>query len=131
MHFPSYRGKVVSKFETMQKYRFSICYENVRDLAGYITEKIWDSFIAGCVPIYWGASNITYYIPQDCFIDRRKFANHEELYKFIASMSESEYTAYQERIAAFLISEKAQLFSAETFAETIVNTIMKDLGLAG
>ncbi len=129
--FPSYRGKVASKLETMQKYRFSICYENVRDLPGYITEKIWDSFFAGCVPVYWGASNITDYIPEDCFIDRRKFSSHEELYQFMTSQSEAEYTAYQERIAAFLISTKARPFSAEAFAETIVNTIVKDLGLAG
>lgn len=129
--FPSYRGKVVSKIETMQKYRFSICYENVRDLPGYITEKIWDSFFAGCIPVYWGASNITDYIPEDCFVDRRKFESHEQLYEFMTSMSTSEYTAYQERIEAFLISEKTRPFSSEAFAETIVNTILKDIGLAG
>lgn len=131
VHFVSYRGKVVSKIETMQKYRFSICYENVRDLPGYITEKIWDSFFAGCIPVYWGASNITDYIPEGCFVDRRKFESHEQLYEFMASMSTSEYAAYQERIAAFLISEKARPFSAEAFAETIVNTIVKDIDLAG
>lgn len=131
VHFVSYRGRVVSKSETMQKYRFSICYENVRDLSGYITEKIWDSLFAGCVPVYWGASNVTDYIPEDCFIDRRKFSSHEALYKFLASMSESQYTAYQERISAYLVSDKARPFSAEAFAETVAGTIMKDLGLAG
>jgi len=130
VYFSSYRGKVASKLETMRKYRFSICYENVRDLPGYITEKIWDIFFAGCVPVYWGAPNITDYIPEECFIDRRKFANHEDLYKFMVSMTESEYSAYQERIAAFLSSEKARPFSAEAFAQTIVNTIVSDLGIA-
>jgi hypothetical protein len=130
VYFPSYRGKVVSKLETLQKYRFSICYENVRDLPGYITEKIFDSFFAGCIPVYWGASNISHYIPEDCFIDRRKFSNHEELYDFMVSMKESEFIAYQERIAAFLVSDRAKPFSAEAFAETIVNTIARDLGLA-
>jgi hypothetical protein len=113
----------------MQQYRFSICYENVRDLPGYVTEKIWDSFFAGCVPIYWGASNITSYIPEDCFIDRRKFTSHDELYRFMVSMSESEYITYQERIEAFLVSEKARPFSAEAFSEIIVNTILKDLSI--
>jgi len=129
IYFPSYRGKVESKLETMQHYRFSICYENVRDLPGYITEKIWDSFFAGCVPVYWGASNINDYIPENCFIDRRKFANHEELYKFMTAMTEAEYTAYQERIAVFLASDGAKKFSAEAFAETIVNTIVRDIGI--
>ena len=127
VYFSSYRGVAASKLETMQKYRFSICYDNVRDLPGYITEKIWDSFFAGCIPVYWGATNITNYIPEDCFIDRRKFANHEELYNFMISITEAEYTAYQDKIASFLLSEKAHLFSAKSFAETITNTILRDL----
>lgn len=44
IYFPSYRGKATSKLETLQKYRFNLCYENVKDLKGYITEKIFDSF---------------------------------------------------------------------------------------
>ncbi len=130
VYFPSYRGKVVSKLETFQKYRFSICYENVRDISGYITEKIFDSFFAGCVPVYWGASNISTHIPDTCFIDRRKFANHEDLYHFMLAMTESEYIAYQERIAAFLTSEQVRPFSAEFFAKTICDTIVRDLGIA-
>ena len=127
--FPSYNGKVVSKLETLQKYRFSICYENVRELPGYITEKIFDSFFAGCVPVYWGAPDINRYIPEDCFIDRRKFANHEELYGFLISITETEFINYQDRIATFLNSDDAKLFSAEVFSDTIVSTIVSDLGI--
>lgn len=130
VYFPSYKGVVASKVETMKNYRFSICYENIRDLPGYITEKIWDCFFAGCVPIYWGASNVTDYIPEDCFIDRRKFVHHADLYEFMVSMTDAEYIAYQERIAIFLSSDKSRSFSAEVFAETIVNTITRDLDLS-
>ena len=127
IYFPSYKGKVVSKVKTMEEYRFSICYENVRDLPGYITEKIWDCFFSGCVPIYWGASNVAEYIPKDCFIDRRQFINHEDMYDFLKSMKEKDYIGYQERIAEFLSSEKAKPFCADTFAETIVENIIKDI----
>lgn len=130
VYFPSYRGEVASKLETFQKYRFSICYENVQELPGYITEKIFDSFFAGCIPVYWGASNVANYIPEDCFIDRRKFTSHEGVYKFMTSMTELEFVAYQERIAAFLDSDRAKSFGEKTFAETIVNTIVSDLGIA-
>ena len=34
---------------------------------GYITEKIFDSFFAGVVPIYWGAENITDYVPKSLY----------------------------------------------------------------
>jgi hypothetical protein len=119
VYSPSYRGKVVSKLETFQKYRFSICYENARDISGYITEKIFDSFFAGCVPVYWGASNISTHIPDTCFIDRRKFANHEDLYQFMLSMTESEYIGYQERIATFLARNRSDRL-VQSFAETIL-----------
>lgn len=43
----------------------------MRGEKGYITEKIFDCFFPGVIPIYWGAENVTDYIPQDTFIDRR------------------------------------------------------------
>lgn len=125
--FPSYRGKVISKFETLQRYRFAVCYENVRDLPGYITEKIFDCFFAGCVPIYWGASNVTDYIPRECFIDRREFINHEDLYQYLTNMTETEYQARQNEIQTFLVSTEAKPFFAEFFAEQITSTIISAL----
>ena len=41
----------------------------MRNVNGYVTEKIFDAFKAGCVPVYWGAENITKYVPAECFID--------------------------------------------------------------
>ena len=126
--FPSYRGRVEHKHEVLARTRFSICYENVRDMPGYITEKIFDCFFSGCVPVYWGANNVTAHIPQDCFIDRRKFSDTSEVYAFLKAMTEPEFRGYQERIAAFLRGDAAYPFSSEFFAETIVSTIVKDLG---
>ena len=128
-YFPSYQGEAAGKIATMRKYRFGICYENVRDLPGYITEKIFDCFFAGCIPVYWGASNIGTYIPENCFIDRRNFAGHEKFHSFMVSMTEPEFSAYQKHIAAFLTSDSAKPFSAEIFAETIVKAIISDLGI--
>ena len=126
--FPSYRGKVANKSDVLSRARFAICYENVRDLSGYITEKIFDCFFSGCVPVYWGASNVTDYIPADCFIDRRKFSDTAAVYAFLKMISEEEFRGYQQRIVAFLQSDAAYPFSSEYFAETIVSTIVKDLG---
>jgi len=125
--FPSYKGMVDSKFETMKNYKFSICYENIKDQSGYITEKIFDSFFAGCVPIYWGAKNITEHIPKECFIDKREFDSFEEIYQFLKNMDEKTYMSYLEAIEEFLNSSKADPFRAERFADTIVGEIMKDL----
>lgn len=121
---PSYRGKVERKKPILEKYKFSICYENAKDVEGYITEKIFDCFFAGCVPIYWGANNITEHIPKDCFIDKREFDTYEELYHYIKNMSDEEYMNYLDNIENFLNSEKAYKFSSECFAETLIGTII-------
>lgn len=126
--FPSYRGRVVHKCDVLKRTRFAICYENVRDLPGYITEKIFDGFFSGCVPVYRGASNITDHIPADCFIDRRKFCDTGDVYSFLKAMTEQEFRGYQQRIAAFLQSDAAYPFGSEFFAETIVNTVVQDIG---
>jgi hypothetical protein len=127
--FPSYRGKVKSKFDTLTKYRFLICYENVAECPGYITEKIFDAFFAGCVPVYWGAPNVAEYIPKDCFIDRREFPDHEALYRHLADMTEAEFRKHQISIKLFLNSEAARYFYADAFVNTVAATICLDLGL--
>ena len=126
--FPSYRGTIKSKRDALLRTRFSICYENVSDYPGYITEKIFDCFFSGCVPVYWGASNVQSYIPSSCFIDRRLFADTESVYKFIKSVTEEQYYTYQSNIANFLASDAAKPFGSEVFAETIANAMVADLG---
>jgi hypothetical protein len=122
--YPSYKGSIESKKEVYKKYKFAICYENARDIPGYITEKIFDCFFAGCVPIYWGAPNITDHIPANTFIDKRRSGTYEELYGYLKNMSNREYINYLDAIKDFIKSDKIYPFSAECFAETIVNEIV-------
>ncbi len=125
-NYPSYKGKVKSKNETYKKYKFSICYENVRDIEGYITEKIFDCFLAGCVPIYLGASNITDHIPSNTFIDKRNFDTYEKLYSYIKNMPDKDYLDHINNIKLFLTSQKAYPFSAQYFADTIIKQITNE-----
>jgi hypothetical protein len=121
--YASYRGPLSDKIHTMKNYRFSICYENCRDAKGYISEKIFDCFAAGNVPVYWGAPNVTDYIPKDCFIDRRDFATLDDLYAFLKTMSKEDYAEYLERIRNYLQSEKAQVYSRENFEKIFTHSL--------
>jgi hypothetical protein len=49
------------------QYKFIICFENSKT-DGYVTEKIFNVFLAGSIPIYDGAPNVTDYILPGSFI---------------------------------------------------------------
>jgi len=121
--YPSYRGPVPSKADVLKKTRFAICYENAEGFSGYITEKIFDCFVAGCVPIYWGAPNVAEYIPAHCYVDRLAFGTYAELYDFLTGITDDQYKAYLENIEQFLRSPQAEVFTSRHFARTIVERI--------
>ena len=123
--FPSYKGRVESKLDVLRKYKFSICYENIKNQNGYITEKIFDCFFSGCVPIYWGAGNIVDHVPKNCFIDRREFDSCAAVYTFISEMNMGVYIQYLDAIEDFLNSEESRQFQSEHFSSTIVGELVK------
>lgn len=121
--WPSYRGPVKNKSELLQNYKFSICYENAEKIPGYITEKIFDSMAAGCIPVYWGAPNIANYIPESCFIDKAKFKTYEDLYKHLSDMNEYEYNQMQNAMLDFLKCKEHQIFEAQYNARIIAERL--------
>ncbi|MFV7234934.1 glycosyltransferase family 10 domain-containing protein [Flavobacterium sp. ZB4R12] len=125
--YRTYKGSVLRKNAVLKKYSFSLCYENVKDIPGYITEKIFDSFFAGCVPIYLGADNIDKYIPNDCFIDRRDFDSFEDVYLYIKSMSEQDYQKYLTNIQKFIDSKIDNQFSNNNFSNTLLKGILDEI----
>ncbi|MEW5895578.1 MAG: glycosyltransferase family 10 [Candidatus Omnitrophota bacterium] len=125
--YPSWRGTVKKKSDILGRYWFSICYENARDITGYILEKIFDCFFCGTVPVYRGADNIGDYIPKECYLDQRDFKNYDELYDVMKRMSREEYLSYLDNIEAFLNSEAAGIFSSEYFVGLVLTEIRKSL----
>jgi hypothetical protein len=119
----TYRGEVQDKHAVLKQYRFSICYENMKDVRGYITEKIFDSFAAGCVPVYCGASNVADYIPRNCFIARQDFSSFGALVEYLRNMKEDEYNRYLENIRLFLESPAAQKFSRDNLYAALVERL--------
>ncbi|MBI5890613.1 MAG: hypothetical protein HZB47_08040 [Nitrosomonadales bacterium] len=124
--FPSYRGEVRDKASVMRRSKFAYCYENTLGPDNYITEKIFDSFLNGCVPVYWGAENVLDHIPAECFIDRRDFRDTAAVHLHLLEITQERYGRYQADIAAFLRSEWAQPFGAGCFAQIIVDSVVCD-----
>lgn len=76
-----------SKIDTISSYRFCLCIENY-SYPGYVTEKIIDCFIAGVIPIYYGAPDIDDLIPSNTFINLKDFDSLESLFVHLNSINE-------------------------------------------
>ena len=119
--YKNYGGRVAKKVDVLKNFKFCICYENTGDQPGYITEKIFDCFHAGCVPVYLGAPNVLDHIPENCFIDFRKFENYQKLYAHLKSISPHVYDGYLQNIRDFLQRDKAFKFSFFYFIDQALN----------
>lgn len=87
-----YKGSCESKYEVLSRYLFSLCFENMA-MQGYVTEKIFDCFYAGTIPLYLGASDIQDLIPESAYIDCRKFSTWQALWEYVESLSEESIQA--------------------------------------
>ena len=100
-----YHGSCVSKYETLSRYRFCLCFENMQ-MTGYVTEKLFDCLYSGTIPLYLGAPDINSLIPAESYIDCRKFASWEEMWREISSMSDSQINTIREAGRAYLNSKE-------------------------
>lgn len=119
----SYRGRCASKRDVLKNYKFSICFENAKGYPGLITEKIFDCFAAGTVPVYYGPPNVQNYLPDSCYIDFCRFTDYEELYRFLVKMTEAEYQSYLDAAKAFVDSKEYYEFTSKKFAEIVSEQI--------
>lgn len=119
----AYRGPVESKIEVLSKYRFSLCLENAQDITGYITEKLFDVMLAGAVPIYRGADNIVDHVPENTFIDLRRYSSWPELWKELEAIDEGRFNEYQVAMTEYLHSATARGWSSEGFVDTLMRQL--------
>lgn len=124
--YKSYRGEVENKIETLSKFKYSLCFENLTNTNGYITEKIFDCLKAKCVPIYWGATDIEKYIPSNCFIDYREFMSYEELLEYLNSIDEKTYNTFIKNIENLISNKKfIETWFEEGFAKFFLEEVLE------
>jgi hypothetical protein len=122
----AWRGPVESKAEVLSGYRFAICFENMA-LQGWITEKMFDCFYAGCVPVYWGAPDVTDWIPREAFVDMRTFRDYEDLRRFLHELGPDDLQRYRDAARDFLRSPQFEAFKPRAFAEQVARLVAEDV----
>lgn len=99
-------GHTIGKFkdtranvEIMRDYTFNLIIENC-DAEDYVSEKFCDALVAGCIPIYYGniGERMREIIPQDIYIDLRKYNSPEEFAKIFNQIGIKEIMRLKENI---------------------------------
>ena len=121
----NYLGILENKKEVLKKYKFCFVTENISNINGYVTEKIWECLSFGVIPIYLGAPDIEKLIPNDVFIDLRKFdGDYESLLGFIHNSSEHFFNEYLVNAKNFM-ENTYEDFSLKNYVKPIINEIEK------
>tara|TARA_B100000989_G_scaffold298905_1_gene290919 strand:+ start:16660 stop:17733 length:1074 start_codon:yes stop_codon:yes gene_type:complete len=119
-----YKGLSEDKLKTISDYKFNFCYENTKNFSGYISEKIFDSFRTGSIPIYYGTNDVEKYIPNNLFIDAKNFSNLYELRNYCNNLSSEEISKKVNAIKKFL-RNKENPFSTKLFTLTLYSFLIE------
>ena len=126
--YPCFRQQFVEdKIALLSGYRFTLAFENWRGSRLYISDKLFDGFLSGSVPVYLGEERIGEFVPPESFVDARRFANYRDLLAYLRACPEAEWQAMREAGQYFLSSEAAKKFGDESFAKRMVEILKRML----
>jgi alpha(1,3/1,4) fucosyltransferase len=108
---------VEDKLEFISKSKFNIAFENYSS-SGYTTEKIFEAFVANCIPIYWGNPNVDTDFNEKAFINVHKYKTVDEAIAYIKYLDTND-EAYKSvlREPCFQDNKVPEQFQLTTFIE--------------
>lgn len=130
-NFKTYQGESDCKLRTYAQYRFAFCFENCKREAGCVSEKIFDCFVAGIVPIYKGSDEIQNFVPKECYIDGWEFSTTKEIYDFIKNMPQERYEMYLQAARDYMASDLIKKVSPKEQAQKMHRILVKTTGSEG
>lgn len=98
------RVPVKDKISFLAKYKFNLAIEN-SNTSGYVTEKIVQAWVAGCIPVYWGsAGTIQREFNKEAFVDCSDFASISDVADYLLKL-ENDRNALETMLKAPALSE--------------------------
>ena len=116
-----YRGPIKEKKDAYYTHRFAFALDNNSDVLS--ADKLFDALMYGIVPVGTYAENI----PEQIYVNLKKFKDIESLYLFLKSMEEKEWLGFIKRGQDFLESDEAKKYNVDAFVECqsrIINEVM-------
>ncbi|MEG0020061.1 MAG: glycosyltransferase family 10, partial [Oscillospiraceae bacterium] len=121
-----YKGSCDSKHSVYEKFKFAVSLENQIGDTGDFSEKIFDCFNSGIVPIYLMAEQNKKYIPADTYIDYAQFKSVEDMESFLKDMTDEEYNGYLEAAQRYVNSPLKEIIEPEFYCKQVIKIIERD-----
>jgi len=112
-----------SKASVLGDYKFCLCPENGLH-PGYVTEKLFDAYAAGCVPLYYGDISGNPGINQRAFIN---YVESQSIERFLERVvaADNDPALYRDYFVQPLLSEPPSLDGAIHFLRGCLRTIAR------
>ena len=83
--WPQCEGRECTKVEAIRGYKIHLAFENGNS-PKYVTEKIYQAFEAGVLPVWMGTRYIAEAVPKGSYIDVANFASPDELAQYLVKV---------------------------------------------
>lgn len=111
-------GRVSDKLDFISRYKFNVAFENM-NVEGYITEKIFEPFVACTIPIYWGCRSVKKEVGEGAYIDISDFDTLDRAIDYIKKVDNDDNLYLQ------MLREKVQLpYTYDEWCDRLLNFLV-------
>jgi hypothetical protein len=82
-----------NKIDLIKKYKYNICFENTIQ-EGYVTEKLLEAKVAGCIPIYYGHPAVSKDFNEKGFINYYNYNDISSFFDYIKRLEKDKDLCY-------------------------------------
>lgn len=97
-----------AKLEWLKNYKFNMCFEN-SSYPGYVTEKLYEAYIGGTIPIYWGSTTVEVDFNPRAFLNWFDYKDDDAFLRAIIELDQNE-DKYKEMYMQPLFSKRVNRF---------------------
>jgi hypothetical protein len=112
----NYKGSIRDKNSAMKNYKVALVVENSSE---FLTEKLFDAWFAGCIPVYVGPSVEAFGIPSNLVFQVQQPSVQEVIISIDAALA-ADWESYFHNLKDFLSSDAAAEWKAESALAAIV-----------
>lgn len=117
--FPNWKGAPFDKKGVLSEYKYCLVIENSTE---FMTEKLFDSFFSGCIPIYVGPELRDFPIPEYLYLQAKP--NLKSINDRLFAASKVDFTKWQLELARWLNLESTRRYwSADEVSIQVIQAI--------